>query len=112
MSSATVVSRISGSASGFLFKALCTFYLRESDRALKGTINYTIEHTEKNNDVTTIQNNPEIPNYAMVADGDFSRNHTWIVYAYFVSSGDLIIGMVEVKDLTNSENATQIVYNW
>ncbi|MBR2777797.1 MAG: hypothetical protein IKD75_12035 [Prevotella sp.] len=91
---------------------LGTFYLRESDRALKGTINYTIEHTEKNNDVTTIQNNPEIPNYAMVADGDFSRNHTWIVYAYFVSSGDLIIGMVEVKDLTNSENATQIVYNW
>lgn len=91
---------------------LGTFYLRESDKALKGTINYTIEHTEKNNDVTTIHNNPEIPNYAMVADGDFSRNHTWIVYAYFVSSGDLIIGMVEVKDMTNSENATQIVYNW
>ena len=91
---------------------LGTFYLRESDKALKGTINYTIEHTEKNNDVTTIHNNPEIPNYAMVANGDFSRNHTWIVYAYFVSSGDLIIGMVEVKDMTNSENATQIVYNW
>ena len=48
----------------------------------------------------------------MKTDGDFSRNHTWIVYAYFVSSGDLIMGMVEVKDMTNSENASQSVYNW
>ena len=91
---------------------LGTFYLRESDKALKGTIKYTIKHTEKDNSITTIENNPEIPNFAMVDEGDFSRNHTWIVYAYFVSSGDLIIGMVEVKDMTNSENATQIVYNW
>ena len=91
---------------------LGTFYLRESDKALQGTIKYTIKHTEKDNSITTIENNPEIPNFAMVDEGDFSRNHTWIVYAYFVSSGDLIIGMVEVKDMTNSENASQIVYNW
>lgn len=88
---------------------LGTFYLRESDKKLAGFIDYTINHTEKDETVTTINNKPA---FGMKTDGDFSRNHTWIVYAYFVSSGDLIMGMVEVKDMTNSENASQSVYNW
>jgi hypothetical protein len=48
----------------------------------------------------------------MKTAGDFSRNHTWIVYAYFVSSGDLVLGIVEVKDWGTSENTSQSVYNW
>lgn len=88
---------------------LGTFYLRESDKALAGIIDYTIKHTEKDATVTTIHNTPA---FGMKDDGDFSRNHTWIVYAYFVSSGDLIVGMVEVKDWTDSQNDSQSVYNW
>jgi hypothetical protein len=88
---------------------LGTFYLRESDKALAGKIRYTINHREKNGDLTTTEKTPV---FSMKEDGDFSRNHTWIVYAYFVSSGDLIVGIVEVKDWTNSEDHSQMVYNW
>lgn len=86
-----------------------TFYLRESDKALTGTINYSITHTDKDGATTTTTKNAT---YAMHAVGDFSRNHTWIVYAYFVSSGDIIVGMVEVKNWEMSENTPYSVYNW
>lgn len=92
---------------------LGTIYLRESDIALSGTINYTIshkEHPEDENEEPTVIN--KAPSFTMNEAGDFSRNHTWIVYAYFVSSGDLIMGMVEVKNWTSSENTSQMVYNW
>lgn len=79
---------------------LGTFYLRESDRILKGTIDYTINGS------------PKTASFTMKAPGDFSRNHTWIVYSYFVSSGDLIIGTVLVKDPTNTVDITYEVYNW
>ena len=88
---------------------LGTFYLRESDKKLTGTIEYTIRHTDKNNVTTTTT---QTPSYEMKQDGDFSRNHTWIVYAYFVSSGDLIMGIVEVKDWVSGVNTTQSVHNW
>lgn len=97
---------------------LGTFYLRESDRALTGTIEYTLVHTEKNGQITTTT---KAPTFAMNSPSDltdltqsrdFSRNHTWIVYAYFVSSGDLIMGIVEIKDWGSSESTSQTVYNW
>ena len=90
---------------------LGTFYLRESNKALSGTIKYTLKHTEgqKNGSEEPTVNSPR---FTMASDGDFSRNHTWIVYAYFVSSGDLIMGIVEIKDWGNSENTSQSVYNW
>jgi hypothetical protein len=92
---------------------LGTFYLRESDKALEGTMSYTIQHKQnpedENETPTTITNTPT---FMMKGAGDFSRNHTWIVYAYFVSTGDLIMGMVEVKDWTDSQNSSQSVHNW
>ena len=88
---------------------LGTFYLRESDKLVTGTIDYTLKHTEKDASVTTSQHTPA---FRMKAVGDFSRNHTWIVYAYFVSSGDLVLGVVEVKDWVASDNTSQSVYNW
>lgn len=92
-------------------KDLGTFYLRESDQILKGTITYTLKHTEeqKNGTVAPTENSPT---FSMKTAGDFSRNHTWIVYAYFVSSGDLVMGIVEVKDWATGENTSQSVYNW
>ena len=75
------------------------FYFRESHRQLAGTISYTIGETNKSKPFT------------MAGAGDFTRNHTWIVYGYFLGSGDLKLNMVEVKDWSSgSENPD--LYNW
>lgn len=79
------------------------FYLRESDKQLTGTINYTLG---TGNDAV----NKSVP-FSMGAAGDFTRNHTWIVYGYFLGSGDLKLNAVSIKDWTSgSENP--IIYNW
>lgn len=75
------------------------YYLKESDKQVKGTVTYTIGTTEK---TVTFQTE---------AAGDFSRNHTWIVYGYFVSSGNLLVSMVEIKNWMNIDTP-QEVYNW
>lgn len=85
---------------------LGTFYLRESDRALMGKISYSIKKPGSETPTNST------PAFAMKDDGDFSRNHTWIVYAYFISSGDLIMGMVEIKNWSDSEANPQGIYNW
>ncbi len=84
---------------------LGTFYLRESDKALAGTIQYAITPQGK-----TDTSEKEI-GYSMSVPGDFSRNHTWIVYGYFITSGDLELKIVELKDWTSSETSGD-VYNW
>ena len=75
------------------------FYFRESDKKLEGTISYMVGETQKTVD------------FEMAGAGDFTRNHTWIVYGYFLGSGELILNNVRVKDwTTDSENPD--VYNW
>ena len=85
---------------------LGTFYLRESNLALSGTINYSITPYG-----TTTPNEKTSTSYAMKNAGDFSRNHTWIVYGYFVTNGVLQLNVVELKDWVSSENPGEI-YNW
>lgn len=75
------------------------FYLRESDRKLAGTINYTIGETEKS------------ARFEMNAEGDFTRNHTWIIYGYFLGSGDLMLNVALPKDWEENPE-TDKVYNW
>jgi len=75
------------------------YYLKESDKQVKGTVTYTIGTTER-----TVAFQTE-------SAGDFSRNHTWIVYGYFVSSGNLLVSMVEIKNWMNIDTP-QEVYNW
>ena len=57
------------------------FYMRESDKALKGTVSYTVGNESRTTD------------FQMDAPGDFARNHSWTVYAYF-SDGKLFINPV------------------
>jgi hypothetical protein len=76
------------------------FYLRESDKKLTGTISYTVDGSARN-PVT----------FKMAADGDFSRNHTWIVYAYFVGGDLLQVNTVDVKSWTEEQDNRE-VYNW
>ena len=77
-------------------------YLRESDKQLTGTITYTIgEGTPE----------PQTVDFAMQQAGDFSRNHTWIVYAYYAGSGNLQVQSLFVKDWSTKE-FNHDFYNW
>lgn len=58
-----------------------TTYLRESDKALSGYIYYSV--TKDN-----VTENKVMP-FSMAAPGDFSRNHTWTLYGYFISNRTL-----------------------
>ena len=75
-------------------------YLRESDRQLEGTITYTIGGGAEQT----------VP-FAMQQAGDFSRNHTWIVYAYYAGSGNLQVQSLYVKDWS-TKDIYHDLYNW
>ena len=75
-------------------------YLRESDKQLEGTITYTIDGGDE-----------QTVNFAMQQAGDFSRNHTWIVYAYYAGNGNLQVQSLYVKEWSTKEMNHQ-VYNW
>ena len=76
------------------------YYLRESDKQLAGTITYTIGDGA-----------PQTANFQMQKAGDFSRNHTWIVYAYYAGSDRLQVQSLYVKDWSGKE-MTHSFYNW
>lgn len=78
-----------------------TFYLRESDKQLSGTISYTVGTSVSTTNKT----------FSMASAGDFTRNHTWIVYGYFLGSGDLKLNVVDIKDWTSGSEDPK-VYNW
>ena len=75
-------------------------YLRESDKQLAGTITYTIAGGDE-----------QTADFAMQQAGDFSRNHTWIVYAYYGGSGNLQVQSIYVKDWSTKE-MNHDLYNW
>ena len=75
-------------------------YLRESDKQLSGTISYTIAGVAQ-----------EPVTFQMHQAGDFTRNHTWIVYAYYAGSGGLQVQSLYVKDWSGKE-ITHSFYNW
>ena len=75
-------------------------YLRESDKQLAGTITYTIGGVAQ-----------EPVTFQMQQAGDFKRNHTWIVYAYYGGAGKLQVQSLYVKEWSTKEMNHQ-VYNW
>ena len=75
-------------------------YLRESDKQLAGSITYTIDDGAE-----------QTVDFAMQQAGDFSRNHTWIVYAYYAGSGKLQVESLYVKDWSTKE-VNHNFYNW
>jgi len=77
------------------------FYLRESGKQLTGTITF------QKNDGTS---EPKPVPFTMHQAGDFSRNHTWIVYAYYSASG-LVAVTVVVKDWNDVQQSYEVV-NW
>lgn len=77
------------------------FYLRESDKRLSGVINYTIDGVQRQKV------------FQMANVGDFSRNHSWIVYCYYSGGNDdaLVVNSIFVKDW-NEVNTWHEIYNW
>ena len=75
-------------------------YLRESDKQLAGTITYTIGG-----------GNAQTVDFAMQQAGDFKRNHTWIVYAYYAGAGKLQVQSLYVKEWATKE-INHDLYNW
>jgi len=77
------------------------YYLKESDRQLSGTISYQIDSNSK-----------EPMAFRMEHEGDFRRNHTWIVYAYYVGGNYLQLSAIYVKDWNTTNTKNHDVYNW
>ena len=76
------------------------FYLRESDKMVSGKIHYAIGGDEKSED------------FSLMVEGDFTRNHTWIVYGYFAGSNNLRIFTVSFTDWETLAPDSHSVYNW
>jgi hypothetical protein len=75
-------------------------YLRESDMLLEGTIYYTIDGGDE-----------QTVSFQMQQAGDFLRNHTWIIYAYYAGTGGLQVQSLYVKDWSGKEMSHSF-YNW
>lgn len=80
------------------------YYLRESDQKLTGSITYDVINGE------TVEKENAYASFEMAEAGDFSRNHTWIVYAYYGVSRLEVVTVV-VKNWVDS-TPTYDVYNW
>lgn len=76
------------------------FYLKESDQKITGKINYTIGSGAAKDAW-----------FSMYHTGDFSRNHTWIVYGYFAGKEQLKIYSIDTTDW-NTSSADHPLYNW
>ena len=88
-------------------KQLGLTYLRESDKQLAGTISYTY------NDNGTPQTKEFT--FSMAAAGDFLRNHSWIVYIYYMDSKiyTLTVTYVGMKEwVADGQPESPYFYNW
>ncbi len=81
-------------------------YLRESDKQMGGKIYYKVGSADE------VDNAEEkSAAFTMSEAGDFSRNHTWIVYGFFAGKDNLRIFSVTVREWNETEGAHE-VYNW
>ena len=86
------------------------FYFRESDKQMKGKIYYEIREGTEGNDGYKVTENSA--SFVMNAAGDFSRNHTWIVYGYFAGSDNLQVITLKINPWTDRGEDNHEVYNW
>ncbi len=80
--------------------AVGAYYLLESDKQLTGTISYSVNGVAKPDKVFT-----------MSEAGDFSRNHTWLVYAYYGASM-LELNVVSTNGWNDRSEENHETHNW
>ena len=76
------------------------YYLRESSKQLMGTITYQIG-----------TNAEKTATFSMTERGDFKRNHSWIVYAYYEGLSGMQVVTVDVLDWVPT-TGSHTVHNW
>ena len=96
---------IAGGVTAGELEQLGPFYLRESDKQLEGVIRYQ-KQGEIENEVTFMMDQERFD----AGEYEFSRNHTWIVYAYYSKSGLVAVSVV-LKGWTDTPKEHE-VHNW
>ena len=95
-------------------KEIGPVYFRETDKKVSGTITYTIQEKDSYGEWKAAEQKGPVP-FMMADEGDFMRNHTWIVYIYFVESKihTFTVTHIGMKDWTgdNADESTHF-YNW
>lgn len=88
-------------------------YLRESDEQLTGTITYTYEDRESLS-ADWVVHSGETVTFSMADAGDFLRNHSWIVYVFYMDSKiyTLTVTNIGMKVWTSGGLDPHPVYNW
>ena len=82
------------------------YYFRESDKRLSGTIRYRIEENNQEYNKTVNFQMNEVPgNY------NFSRNHSWIVYVYYLGGEELRMLQVYIRSWEEAERERDL-FNW
>ena len=76
-------------------------FLRPTDKLLKGKIYYRV-----GTDVSQ-----RSARFEMSAKGDFSRNHTWIIYGFF-RANQLEVETVDITPWEDTGSEEREVYNW
>jgi len=85
------------------------YYLRETDKLLTGKIEYSVTYREGSSVGTGTEQ--KTATFAMQSDGDFTRNHSWIVYAFY-GSASIEVYTVQVADYVEKGPSSHAVYNW
>ena len=93
-------SRINTAVAESKATSIGPYYLHESDKLITGKVKYKVG----NGDEKTAE-------FKMAEAGDFSRNHTWLIYAYY---GDAVLNfnLVDVNRWTDRDVRNHDVYNW
>lgn len=91
-------------------KELGLTYLRESDKKLTGTIKYTVQELEEN----VWETKEKTADFSMADPGDFLRNHSWIVYVFYMDATiyTLTVTNIGMKSWASGGYEEKSVYNW
>lgn len=97
-------------------KELGLTYLRESDKKLTGTITYKIkERTDTNTPWSAVvESQTKTATFSMADSGDFLRNHSWIVYVFYMDATiyTLTVTNIGMKSWASGGYEEKSVYNW
>ena len=96
-------------------KELGLTYFRESDKKLTGTITYHVkERTDTGTSWESITSQEKTATFSMADSGDFLRNHSWIVYVFYMDATiyTLTVTNIGMKSWASGGYEEKSVYNW
>ena len=106
---------INGAVSENKLKELGPIYFRESDKKLTGTITYHVkERTDTGTSWESITSQEKTVTFSMVDKGDFLRNHSWIVYVFYMDATIYVLTVTNIgmKVWASGNFEEREVYNW